>query len=91
MKTVDEIKEALRNGMPPTEAIDKLTVILGADKNNEEAYIERGMLYWGANKRALAINDYHSAIALNPNSTAKLALQSANEILDFYNKDLYNP
>lgn len=77
--------------MSPDEAISALSEIIAGNASNEEAYIERGLLYWGANKRALAINDYHAAIALNPDSKARLALQSANEILDFYNKDLYNP
>jgi hypothetical protein len=49
------------------------------------------MLYWGCGNRALAINDFHAAIALNPESLARQALQNANDILDYYNKDLYNP
>ena len=51
----------------------------------------RGMKHWGASKRSLAINDFLTAIRINPDSRAKEALKAANEILDFYNKDFYNP
>ena len=38
----------------------------------------------------MAMNTYLEAIQLNPESPAKQALDIANEILDFYNKDMYN-
>jgi len=38
----------------------------------------------------MAMNNYHEAVALNPDSPARQALEIANEILDFYNKDMYN-
>ncbi|MBQ6762911.1 MAG: tetratricopeptide repeat protein [Bacteroidales bacterium] len=38
----------------------------------------------------MAINNYLEALHLNPDSPAKQALDIANEILDFYNKDMYN-
>ena len=38
----------------------------------------------------MAMNNYLEAINLNPDSPAKQALDIANEILDFYNKDMYN-
>jgi len=37
-----------------------------------------------------AINNYLEAVALDPASPAQRALDIANEILDFYNKDMYN-
>ena len=37
-----------------------------------------------------AINNYLEAIHLNPDSPAAQALDIANEILAFYNKDMYN-
>ena len=39
----------------------------------------------------MAINNYNEAIRINPSSPAAGALEIANNILDFYNKDLYNP
>lgn len=38
----------------------------------------------------MAMNNYLEAIHINPESPAKRALEIANEILDFYNKDMYN-
>ena len=34
--------------------------------------------------------NYHEAIALNPESPAGQALEIAQDILDFFNKDMYN-
>lgn len=38
----------------------------------------------------MAMNNYLEALDINPDSPAKQALDIANEILDFYNKDMYN-
>jgi len=35
--------------------------------------------------------DYLAAIRINPESRAREALKAATEILDYRNKDLYNP
>lgn len=91
MKTLEEIKSMLSTGCQPSEAIVELDKLIEANPDMENAFIERGMLHWGCGNRALAINDFHSAIALNPDSMARQALQNANDILDYYNKDLYNP
>ena len=38
----------------------------------------------------MAMNNYLEALDLNPESPAKQALEIAQEILAFYNKDMYN-
>ena len=38
-----------------------------------------------------AINNYSEAVSMNPSSPAVAALAQMQEILDFYNTDLYNP
>ena len=38
----------------------------------------------------MAMNNYLEAVHINPESPAARALDIANEILDFYNKDMYN-
>ena len=38
----------------------------------------------------MAMNNYLEALSINPDSPAKQALSIANDILDFYNKDMYN-
>ena len=38
-----------------------------------------------------AMNHWLEALSLNPGSPAKGALEMLTEVLDFYNKDIYNP
>lgn len=90
MNTLEEIKELIQTMNAP-EAISLLTDYIQTHPEDDEALTLRGMKHFGNGDRALAINDYLEAIRINPQSRANLALKSANEILDFYNKDLYNP
>ena len=85
-----ELRQQLA-GLGSDESIALLTSRIEANPNDEEALTLRGMKYWGAGKRGLAINDYLAAIRINPDSPAREALKAANEILDYRNKDLYNP
>lgn len=91
--TTAQLKESLR-GLTADEAVARLSEYIEANpeaKDLDEALTLRGMKYWGMQKRSLAINDYLAAIRHNPESKAVQALKAANEILDYYNKDLYNP
>ncbi len=91
MKTLDEIKEAIRKGLSPEEGLKALTDYVEAHPGDDEALTARGMQHWSMGDRASAINDYLAAIKINPESKAKMALKATNDILDYYNKDLYNP
>lgn len=84
--SLDEIKR-----LPPEEAILILDKYLEENPEDEQALTLRGMRHWALNHRQLSINDYLAAIKINPESKARMALQYANEILDYYNKDLLNP
>lgn len=84
------LKDTLKT-LPYQEAIDILSRYIEKNPHDEEAFTARGMRYWGAAKRSLAINDFLAAIRINPDSPAQQALNAANEILDYRNKDLYNP
>ena len=88
--TIEEIKERIRLADYP-EAIAVLDEYIAAHPDDDVALTVRGLRHWGASKRSLAINDFLAAIRLNPESRAKEALKAANEVLDFYNKDLFNP
>lgn len=90
--------------MSPYEKLSKQTRLLGYEDalaiinaylhehpEDEQVLTLRGMKHWGAGRRADALNDYLAAIALNPQSHARAALEAAGEILDYRNKDLYNP
>lgn len=88
--TIEELKKKIE-GLSGEEAVKVLSDFIEENPDNDEAYTMRGMKYWGMQKRSAAINDYLKAIRLNPDSKAVQALKAANEILDYYNKDLYNP
>ncbi len=64
---------------------------IAADCNDEEALIERGRLYWALGRRSEAIGDYLAAQKINPEGKATQLLKATYEILNFYNKDLFNP
>lgn len=91
MMTLEEIRSKINDGISKEEAIRLLTEFIDANPKNDEALTLRGMQHWGMGERAKAINDYLAAIEINPDSKARLALKATNEILDYYNKDLYNP
>ncbi len=71
--------------------LNALSERIGANAGDEKALIERGRLYWTLGKRSEAINDYLAAQKINPDGDAKQLLKATYEILDFYNKDLFNP
>ena len=84
--SLEEIKK-----LPHEEAIAALTCVLERNPGNDEALAMRGQLHWTMNHRREAINDYLAAITINPESRAKMLLEYAYSILDFYSKDLLNP
>lgn len=78
--------------MDADRAIAVITDFIAANPGSADAYVTRGLKYFGRGARALAINDFLKALEIQPDSVAaKTALDSANSILDFYNKDLFNP
>lgn len=92
MKTTAEIKAAYEADKDVARAIDEYTLLIqAAPTASDEPYIERGLLYWKLGKRAEAINDYNEAIRINPESRALQVKEATYSILDYYNKDLYNP
>lgn len=91
MESLETIKQQIHDGLPTDAAIKLLTEYIEENPTSDEALTLRGMRHWSNGNRACAINDYLAAIEINPESKAKLALKATNEILDYYNKDLYNP
>lgn len=60
-------------------------------KMTAEEYYQLGNRYRKEGNWQMAINNYVSAIELDPSSPAVEAKQMLDDILDFYNKDAYNP
>ena len=86
----DNIRAKVK-GLAAEEAIEILTAHLASHPDDEEALTLRGIKYWSAGRRSLAMADYLAAIRINPESRAREAHKAATEILDYRNKDLYNP
>lgn len=89
--TFSEIKAKADAASSNEEAIAFLSEYLETHPDDDEALTLRGIKHWGLGHRSEAINDYLAAIRINPDSRAVQALQATNDILDYYNKDLYNP
>ena len=51
----------------------------------------KGRIAWKQGQKSRAISFYSEAAGLDPNSEAATALEQARAVMDFYNKDLYNP
>lgn len=90
--TLEEIKlQVNEKGLSAEDAVKLLDGFIAEHPEDDAALTYRGIKNWSLGKRAEAINDYLAAIRINPESEAKNALKATYEILDFYNKDLFNP
>ncbi|AVM53417.1 tetratricopeptide repeat protein [Bacteroides zoogleoformans] len=90
MERLKTIKELINKG-DAEQAIGLLDEMLQTDfPQKDEAYYLRGNAYRKLGNWQQALNDYRRAIDLNPQSPARHARQMAMDILNFYNKDMYN-
>lgn len=71
-------------------AIDALNELIKTHPTCDEAYYLRGNAYRKQGNWQLAINSYLAAIDINPQSPAQQAKNMMIDILNFYNKDMYN-
>lgn len=55
-----------------SDAIDDFTVVINLEKDNYKAYVNRGIAYYKNKKYTLALEDWQSAIKINPNMQAEL-------------------
>ncbi|MDE6803379.1 MAG: hypothetical protein K2J29_01925 [Muribaculaceae bacterium] len=89
--TLDQIRERIRHTATSEEAIGLLNTYIAAHPEDDEALTMRGMRYFSMGRRADALKDYMAAVRLNPSSKAAMAIRASYDILNYYNKDLYNP
>lgn len=74
------------------EAMQLVNDLLNAEatKEKDKLYYIRGNIFRKKSDWHQAMNDYQKAIDLNPQSPALNARKALLEILNFYNKDMYN-
>ncbi len=87
---LQNIKQRIGEG-DVTGAIDLLTDFIRNDVHgNDEAYYLLGNAYRKTGDWQQALNNYLEAIERNPDSPAAAARDMLMDILNFYNKDMYN-
>ena len=86
-----ESAEALISEGRVDEAIAALREFIAkSEVPSDRAYYLLGNAYRKKGDWQGAINNYLEAMEINPDSPARNAHRIANDILDFYNKDMYN-
>lgn len=94
MTGIDDIK-ALLAADNTAEAIDAANVLIASENveasDRAEAYYLRGNAYRKQGDWRHAMNSYLEAKELDPDGPAAMAYDHVVEILEFFNKDLYNP
>ena len=94
MKTIQEIKEMLSRseGQEALEAANEIVADKGASRETlANAYYLRGNAYRQQGNVRMALNSYLESMELDPDGPAAEAYRHIQELLDFYNKDYYNP
>ncbi len=94
MKTIQEIKEMLSRseGQAALQAVSEIIDSKDTDKEKlAMAYYLRGNAYRQNGNVRMALNSYLESMDLDPDGPAAEAYRHLQELLDFYNKDYYNP
>lgn len=94
MKTIQEIKDMLSRS-EGDEALNAASEIIESNGVSNEmlanAYYLRGNAYRQNGNVRMALNSYLESMELDPDGPAAEAYRHIQELLDFYNKDYYNP
>ena len=93
MTEIDKIKQMLQQSKS-AEAIEVANQLVQRLDNAEilaQAYYLRGNAYRQQGDMRQAMNSYLESMELLPDGPAAQAYRTIQEILDFYNRDLYNP
>ena len=90
MKELTDVKRLLQEGNV-AGAIQRLDALIAtAPTDLDELFYLRGNAYRKQGNWQLALNNYLMAIDINPESPACTARDMLMDILEFYNKDMYN-
>ena len=94
MKTIQEIKDMLSRseGDAALEAANEIVENKSVSRVMlANAYYLRGNAYRQNGNIRMALNSYLEAMEIDPDGPAAEAYRHLQELLDFYNKDYYNP
>ena len=88
-ETLTTIRSLISNG-ELDKAIKQLTDYIETEQTDDEPYYLLGNAYRKQGNWQMALNNYLEAMERNPESPAVHAHQMMMDILNFYNKDMYN-
>ena len=91
--TIEELKQMLAESKSDQviAAADQLATTSTDRAVIAQAYYLRGNAYRQQGNMRQAMNSYLEAMELEPDGPAAQAYRTIQEILDFYDHDLYNP
>ena len=92
MEQIENLKELINQGDVDTaiEQLNQLLLDTSVENEKDILYYLRGNAYRKKGDWKQALDNYQSAIDLNPDSPAVQARKMAIDILNFYHKDMYN-
>lgn len=89
-----EVQSKIADLLDKGEADEAIALATGyltqTHEPKDQIYYLRGNAYRKKGDWQHALNDYLEAITINPESPAKHAYDMAIDILNFFNKDMYN-
>lgn len=91
--TIEQIKQLLSQSKSQ-DVIMQVNLLVDKGADNEtlaQAYYLRGNAYRQQGDMRQALNSYLEAMQLQPDGPAAQAYRTIQEILNFYDHDLYNP
>ncbi len=89
MSSLSEIKKLIAEEQF-AEAERQLKALLEQRSEDGEAHFLLGNLYRKREDWQGALNEYQAAMDINPESPARMAYDAIQEVLAFYNKDMFN-
>ena len=90
MDKLDNIVDLLNKDEVDAAIVAAESYISASKVPDDRAYYLLGNAYRKKGDWQQAINNYLQAIAINPDSPAQHAYDMAMDILNFFNKDMYN-
>ena len=87
--TIDDVQRLLEDGNLQG-ALTEVTKLIAQEGDNDKLYYLQGKIHLRNGEWQAATNAFLQAQELNPESPAKEQLAMIKDIMDFYNKDMYN-
>jgi tetratricopeptide (TPR) repeat protein len=82
---------SLTEGEEYAKAMQEIDTLLSSDDKNDMAWYLKGNIFKKQEQWQDAINCYTQAISLNPKNPATTMRRICIDILNFYDKTMYNP